>query len=675
MKKVLKASFITTLCILLFTTSLFAQDDAFVQQYIERYRNLAMSEQQRSGIPAAIKLAQAIHESGAGRSELAVNANNHFGIKCKAGWTGLTYQYTDDRPNECFRKYNLDFESWQDHSDYLKGNPRYASLFQNSITDYAAWAYGLRRAGYATNPNYPKLLIDLIERYRLTQYTYMAMGNDVGGTVASTTPAPVAKPASTPQPARQQTYTPPAQTNSYNNNPVATNPRYRGASASTPTPTPAPTVAATTTPTPVPVATPTPAPTNTQPAYSQTRTTRTSSRSWTKPARQQQTQQSTDNAPMTVVKINNLKAVYGKRGDMPLQYAVKNGIRYQKFLEMNDLKEEPLPADMPLYLERKHFWGIRPMHLVKPGETMQIIAQREGIQLKYLREMNMMEEDEEPVPGITVELQTHAMEKPRVTVVKQEEPEPVQQVARQQPVSNPQEAYNNPRYVPRDGNGNPVAQQQTQPQTQYQYNTPQTQESVSTSNLADQIISDNRDYDNVPPANNPRYNATIGGSSEEDDSYDTPAPASSSQYNNPRYVDPNATPQEPVAAAEPEMSERERRREERRARKEAENAPPPVATAPAAAPVQKPMTELDKLKAQFDQVVYTENKSNEVANNPRYQQAQQPQRDPSKYYKVKQGDTAYSIAKQHSISVRQLMEWNDLDFDAIKVGQELRIKQ
>ena len=109
MKKVLKASFITTLCILLFTTSLFAQDDAFVQQYIERYRNLAMSEQQRSGIPAAIKLAQAIHESGAGRSELAVNANNHFGIKCKAGWTGLTYQYTDDRPNECFRKYNLDF--------------------------------------------------------------------------------------------------------------------------------------------------------------------------------------------------------------------------------------------------------------------------------------------------------------------------------------------------------------------------------------------------------------------------------------------------------------------------------------------------------------------------------------------------------------------------------------
>ena len=113
---------------------------------------IAMSEQQRTGIPAAIKLAQGIHETGAGTSKLATEANNHFGLKCKTGWTGQTFMHTDDRRNECFRKYNLDFESFQDQSNYLKSNPRYASLFQLSVTDYAAWAFGLSKAGYATNP-------------------------------------------------------------------------------------------------------------------------------------------------------------------------------------------------------------------------------------------------------------------------------------------------------------------------------------------------------------------------------------------------------------------------------------------------------------------------------------------------------------------------------------------
>src|SRR5690606_14870246 len=121
-----------------------------------------------------------------------------------------------------------------------------------------------------------------------------------------------------------------------------------------------------------------------------------------------------DNTPQNVVKINNLRAVYGKAGDMPLQYAVRHGIRYEKFLEMNDLEEKPLPTDMPLYLERKHFWGIRPMHLVKPGETMLVIAQKEGIQLKYLRDLNYMDESEEPMPGVTLELQAQAAAKPAV---------------------------------------------------------------------------------------------------------------------------------------------------------------------------------------------------------------------------------------------------------------------
>ncbi|MBW7913390.1 MAG: glucosaminidase domain-containing protein [Taibaiella sp.] len=148
-----------------------------VQDYIERYRGLAMSEQQRTGIPAAIKLAQGIHETGAGTSKLATEANNHFGLKCKTGWTGQTFMHTDDRRNECFRKYNLDFESFQDQSNYLKANPRYASLFQLSVTDYAAWAFGLSKAGYATNPQYAQMLIKIIEDYKLQEYTYAALGS------------------------------------------------------------------------------------------------------------------------------------------------------------------------------------------------------------------------------------------------------------------------------------------------------------------------------------------------------------------------------------------------------------------------------------------------------------------------------------------------------------------
>ena len=154
----------------------FAQQDPVVIEYINAYKDLAIIEMQRTGIPASIKLAQGIHETSAGTSDLVRRSNNHFGLKCKSEWTGMTVKHTDDAPNECFRKYESPKDSYKDQSNYLKNSPRYASLFELDPTDYKAWAFGLKKAGYATNPKYSQVLIKLIEDYDLQDYTMIALG-------------------------------------------------------------------------------------------------------------------------------------------------------------------------------------------------------------------------------------------------------------------------------------------------------------------------------------------------------------------------------------------------------------------------------------------------------------------------------------------------------------------
>lgn len=135
--------------------------------YIEAYRDLAVNEMKRSGVPASITLAQGMLESDYGRSSLARMANNHFGIKCHNGWTGPTMRQHDDSRNECFRKYQRPEESFQDHSDFLRSGSRYSFLFNLNPEDYKAWAHGLKRAGYATNPDYANLIIRKIEENNL----------------------------------------------------------------------------------------------------------------------------------------------------------------------------------------------------------------------------------------------------------------------------------------------------------------------------------------------------------------------------------------------------------------------------------------------------------------------------------------------------------------------------
>jgi flagellum-specific peptidoglycan hydrolase FlgJ len=143
------------------------------QAYIDKWQAVAVSEMIEFGIPASITLAQGILESGNGQSELAKKSNNHFGIKCHLDWEGEKVYHDDDEDGECFRAYKKAEESFRDHSLFLKDRSRYAFLFEESPTDYKAWAKGLKKAGYATNKQYANRLIELIERYDLHQYDVM----------------------------------------------------------------------------------------------------------------------------------------------------------------------------------------------------------------------------------------------------------------------------------------------------------------------------------------------------------------------------------------------------------------------------------------------------------------------------------------------------------------------
>ena len=145
--------------------------------YIEQYKELAVVEMYRTGIPASITLAQGLHESHYGTSKLAKEANNHFGIKCKNYWTGKTYYHKDDDFNKkgqliesCFRAYDSDIDSYIDRSNFLSQTERYSPLFQYDKTDYTSWANGLKHCGYATDENYSQKLISKIEKYQLYKF-------------------------------------------------------------------------------------------------------------------------------------------------------------------------------------------------------------------------------------------------------------------------------------------------------------------------------------------------------------------------------------------------------------------------------------------------------------------------------------------------------------------------
>jgi hypothetical protein len=309
--------------------------------YVERYKELAMAEQQRTGMPAAIKLAQGIYETGAGTSELATQANNHFGMKCKRNWTGETFAHTDDAPDECFRKYPSAEESYRDQSNYLKGNPRYAACFATDVKDYNGWAIQLRKAGYATNPKYAALITKTVEDFGLQQYTLQALDMPVAEVI------PEADKPTVAQEVRQEV-------------------KELLQDAKT-------------------------LPTRLKDGLESTfRKT---------PAGQLET-------------YKGLQGFYATAGQSLLEDATRYNVRYAKLLEWNDLPDAPVPFDMFIFLEKKPARGTAERHTVKGTETLLNVAQLEAIQLRSLRELNMLDIGEEPQEGAVLRLQTAASAKP-----------------------------------------------------------------------------------------------------------------------------------------------------------------------------------------------------------------------------------------------------------------------
>ncbi len=336
-----------------------AQTSANGVTYVNTYKALAMAEMQRSGVPAAITLAQGLHESEAGTSDLVKSSNNHFGIKCREDWKGEVVYHDDDRRGECFRSYASAADSYRDHSDFLKLSARYAFLFTLDPTDYEGWAYGLKKAGYATNIRYSQILIKLVREYNLQQYTLIAMGKMAaadeviltmpGGAVVSGGAGggvgPGGAGAAYGKPSAAEAGQPVASGDSGGTTAAAPDVSY----------------------------------------------------------------------PEGEFTINRTKVVYAPAGVALLSIAGKYDIPLGRLLDFNDMKEEDvLVRGQLIFLQRKRRTGSIAFHVVREGEDLYSIAQSEGVRLQDLLEMNQLTPEAQPAAGEKVYLQGSAPSPPRL---------------------------------------------------------------------------------------------------------------------------------------------------------------------------------------------------------------------------------------------------------------------
>ena len=328
------------------------QNNSTTIAYITQFKAIAMKEMKRTGVPASITLAQAILESNSGESNLAKNHNNHFGIKCKSDWTGAKTYQDDDAKQECFRAYDAAELSFKDHSNFLKSRPNYVDLFLLDAVDDTAWAYGLKKAGYATASDYPKKLLKIIDDYELAQYNFPELENEI-----EVEEAPV------------KTLNKPlgiAQMNS--NESLAPLP-----SKSLPTqPLPAVqkdtiTAVQTTQKEPVKIDT-TKATPMTQPILPK------------KPKY---------NYPEGRFRINQVPVILGKENMSFIDIALKYNVPLYKLFEYNDIEFSNLLAkDQLIFLAPKKKAGATSFHTVKYNTSLHEISQLEGMQLSLLKLYN-----------------------------------------------------------------------------------------------------------------------------------------------------------------------------------------------------------------------------------------------------------------------------------------------
>jgi LysM repeat protein len=364
------------LLITLFSTVMltaFAQTSSVKERteaYINSYKDLAIQEMIRTGVPASIKLAQGILESQFGESPLAKNANNHFGIKCKTEWTGEKTYQDDDAKGECFRVYKSAEESYRDHSDFLKTRPHYSFLFKLEPTDITGWAYGLKRAGYATNKTYPERLLRVIEDYQLNQYTIqgIAMIENKNTPII----APVQNVTVT-YPANDQ---PPVLT--IKNETAVKNDAPKTSIVKEEVATPQIELQATDT------------------NIEKAKLTEEADKKTTIVTEEKKIV----SYPEGIFTINHTKAVHAKEGTSLLALAHQYDISLSKLFEFNELPElDILDIDRVLFIEKKQKKGASDFHEVTAGEKLHDICQKEGIRMESLLEYNKLKKDSQLSAG------------------------------------------------------------------------------------------------------------------------------------------------------------------------------------------------------------------------------------------------------------------------------------
>ncbi|MFN5135806.1 MAG: glucosaminidase domain-containing protein [Chitinophagaceae bacterium] len=346
-----------------------------IEEYINTYKEIAMKEMIRTGVPASITLAQGIVETENGNSKLVKKSNNHFGIKCKETWTGPSVSHDDDAPGECFRKYGSAEESYIDHSNFLVTRKHYAPLFTLDPADYKAWAYGLKKAGYATNPRYPEMLIKYIETYNLNEYSLVALGKkkEESSVVKNKTTALITE-----------------------TKPVVEEKK------------PAPAIVQ------KPVAEAKP-----QPAIVKVEEKKPVVETKPQPVVAPVVQKPVVNYPSGEFKINETRVVYLTKGTPFLSIAQQFNVQLKWLFDFNDLTEmEAVPADQLIYLQRKRRTGANEFHVVAEGETLYDIAQAQGIRMEALLQLNLLNASQLPAAGERLNLQTPATVAPKLVPAK-----------------------------------------------------------------------------------------------------------------------------------------------------------------------------------------------------------------------------------------------------------------
>jgi hypothetical protein len=401
----MKQQLLIPVFILLTTINGWSQNNKTTIDYIEQYKAIAMKEMKRTGVPASITLAQAIVESNSGESNLAKNHNNHFGIKCKTDWTGAKTYQDDDSKQECFRAYESAEQSFKDHSNFLKNRPNYVALFLLDPVDDTAWAYGLKKAGYATASDYPKKLLKIIDDYELAQYNFPELANEIESdelevSVKTLVDTQVNK-----------TTTDTTLFKAIANTPLIKTPADTTVLKTIADTTVLKTIADTTVFKAIADTTvlKTIADTNSKLVIDEPKTLNkpvgitslnTTNNATPLPSKQLVIEkiapsETSYNYPEGRFRINQVPAILGRKNRSFVEIAIQYNIPLYKLFEYNEIKEAILlERDQLIFLAAKKKEGATSFHIVKNNSTLHEISQLEGVQLSQLKIYNPNLSDE-----------------------------------------------------------------------------------------------------------------------------------------------------------------------------------------------------------------------------------------------------------------------------------------